>query len=135
MKRLLIVVAVLCLAINVASAQDTSDERAAAANRYLKVIRMSEMLDDSISEMSKQMPEEKRPAFIRQLKTGVNIDMLESITREVMIKHFTADELNALADFYGSNNGARIMKKFGPFMADVMSIMQTELMHGLQQID
>lgn len=47
--------------------------------------------------------------------------------RSAMIKNFTADELKALADFYGSAVGKSAMAKMGAYMADAMGPMMTEL--------
>jgi len=134
MKRLL-VVAFLCLFATVASAsQDTLAERTAAANRYLKAVPMSSLLDDSFNAISQQLPVEQRAEFLSQMKSLVNVKSLEGIARQLMIKHFTTAELNALADFYSSKEGASIMKKFGPYMSDVMPAVQAELMRALQQM-
>ena len=46
----------------------------------------------------------------------------------------SADELNALADFYGSSVGASAMKKFGAYMADVAPALQLELRRGMQEL-
>jgi hypothetical protein len=44
-----------------------------------------------------------------------------------MVKHFSAEELKALADFYGSPVGKSAMSKFGAYMADVMPAIQAEM--------
>jgi len=46
---------------------------------------------------------------------------------DAMVKHFTTDELKALADFYGSPVGKSAMQKFGAYMADVMPAIQAEM--------
>jgi hypothetical protein len=46
---------------------------------------------------------------------------------DAMIKHFTTDELKALADFYGSPVGKSVMQKFGAYMAELMPTMQAEI--------
>jgi hypothetical protein len=51
---------------------------------------------------------------------------LRTIMHDGMAKHFTADELRALADFYGSPVGKSATQKFGTYMADVMPAIQTE---------
>ena len=51
-----------------------------------------------------------------------------------MLKTFTAEELNALADFYGSKNGYSAMRKFGSYMALVTPALQQEVQRALQQI-
>ena len=133
MRRSLLL-ALLCVAPVAAWAQDTSATRATAAERYLKVVPMSGVLDDMFSEISKQLPQEQRPEFLRKMKIAVRADSLERIARVSMIKHFTTEELNALADFYGSKNGASAMKKFGVYMADVMPEIQAEVRRGMQQL-
>lgn len=134
MHRLLLA-AVLFAGAASAFAQDTTAAREVAADRYLKVAPMSRMLDDMVSEIGKQLPPEKRASFERDMKLFVRADSLERIARTAMIKHFTTDELNALADFYGSKNGASAMKKFGVYMADVMPEIQAEVQRGIQQIN
>ena len=51
-----------------------------------------------------------------------------------MIDTFTADELNALADFYGSKHGNSAMQKFGRYMGQVVPAVQAELQRCFQQI-
>jgi hypothetical protein len=46
---------------------------------------------------------------------------------DAMIKHFTTEELKALADFYGSPVGKRRCK-FGAYIADLMPTMHAEIM-------
>jgi hypothetical protein len=50
-----------------------------------------------------------------------------------MVKIFTAQELNALADFYGSPVGKSAMGKFGIYMAEVMPALQQELIQAMGQ--
>ena len=45
---------------------------------------------------------------------------------------FSADELQALIDFYASEHGASVMTKMAPLMANVMGQMQPEML-ALQQ--
>jgi hypothetical protein len=47
---------------------------------------------------------------------------------EAMVKHFTADELKALADFYGSPVGKSAMNKIGVYTADIMPAIQAEIL-------
>ena len=51
-----------------------------------------------------------------------------------MVKHFTADELNAMADFYSSKHGASAMSKFGIYMADVMPILMQEIQRAVREL-
>lgn len=97
---------VLSVASASALAQDITATREAAADRYLRAVPMSKMLDGTLTEMSKQLPTEQRVQFMGDMKKIVRADYLERLCRQSMIKTFTTDELNALADFYGSKQGA-----------------------------
>jgi hypothetical protein len=114
-------------------AGDSVGERTKAAERYLTVMPMKKMMSDSIVEMAKQVPEGKREAFKKEMNKLINVDELQKITKQAMIKIFTAEELNALADFYGSKPGQSAMKKFGRYMAEIMPHIQKELMRAGQQ--
>lgn len=127
-------IASICLASSAALAQDAPADRAAAAERYLRAVPMSKILDDTAIELSKQFPPEQRPAFVQKMKAAVRPDVLEKIARTSMIDTFTADELNALADFYGSKHGNSAMQKFGRYMGQVMPAVQAELQRCFQQI-
>ena len=58
-----------------------------------------------------------------------NLDMnaVANLMRAAMIKNFSADELKAIADFYGSPVGKSAMTKFGNYMADAMGPLKVEL--------
>ena len=119
--------------IGTVSAQDSAADRQAAAARYMSVVPMSKMLEDSFSELAKQLPSDKRAGFISRMKQSVRADTLEQIALDSMVKTFTADELNALADFYGSKPGRSAMQKFGIYMGQVMPAIQAEIQRAAQQ--
>ena len=128
-------VAMLLCVASTSFAADSPELRLTAANRYLSVVPMSKMLDDAFTELAKQVPAEKRPQFLGHMKASVHADALERISRESMVQVFTADELNALADFYGSANGASAMKKFGAYMGIIMPAVQQEVMQAMQKLE
>jgi hypothetical protein len=49
-----------------ALAQDNAETRKVAADRYLRAVPMAKMLDDTFSEMAKQMPVSDRANFMAQ---------------------------------------------------------------------
>lgn len=57
----------------------------------------------------------------------IDINAMTKFMKDAMVKNFTADELKALADFYGSPVGKSAMKKFGVYQADVMPNIQAEI--------
>jgi len=59
----------------------------------------------------------------------------DGVTAELagfMVKHFTTRELSAMADFYGSPEGKSALEKFGPYMGDIMPMLQAEMQHAVE---
>ncbi len=107
--------------------EDTKANREQEAARYLKATPPKEMFEDMAEQMAKNMPPDQRGDFKALLVKHLDIEALTKVMKEAMIKNFTADELKALADFYGSPVGKTAMKKLGPYMADVMPSIQAEI--------
>ncbi len=111
---------------------DTPENRKAQAESYMKASSFEEMINDSIQEMAKQIPEAHRAEFISAMQKGIKIDALKQVAIESMTKHFTVKELQALTAFYGSPEGKSVMKKFGDYMADVLPAINEQVMQVLQ---
>ena len=84
--------------------------------------------------MSKSLPEAIHEKFIAQMRIVVRADVLEAATRASLVRHFTVDELNAMAEFYSSPHGASAIWKFRAYMADVMPAVQEEMIFGLDHM-
>lgn len=119
----------LCLlAVAEASAlENTEANRLTQANRYLEATPPEEMIAEMSQHMAKTLPEEVRGEFIKLITESLDTTILRTAMINAMVKHFTADELQALADFYTSPIGKSAMKKFGPYMAEVMPKIQKEV--------
>jgi hypothetical protein len=65
----------------------------------------------------------------------LDIVALSKAMTDAMVKHFTTEELKALADFYGSPVGKSAMQKFGAYMADLMPIIQAEMMKAQAKLN
>ena len=116
-------------------ANDSKEARTQAAERYLAVVPISQLLDDTFREMSKSLPKAIREGFVAQMRIVVRADVLEAATRASLVRHFTVDELNAMAEFYSSPHGASAMRKFGAYMAGVMPAVQEEMILGLDHME
>lgn len=133
LKRTVLTIA-LCVAPFCAIAQDSQETRQAAADRYLKAVPVSKMISDMIGEIAQQLPESQRAEFTTRMKAVMRADAIERIARESIVKTFTTDEIIALADFYGSPNGASAMQKFGTYFAQVMPTIQEEIKQAVQRV-
>ena len=112
---------------------DTFGNRVAAAQVYLEVFPIKSMIDDSIIESSRNISEGDRAKFIQFMQKSLNIRSLEQVMVANFARHFTVQEIQALVNFYGSEIGVSIMKKMGPYMADVMPSVQREVFLAQQR--
>jgi hypothetical protein len=88
----------------------------------------NEMFDDTATKMAKNLPPENQKKFMDLMTKHLDIDAVVKLMKDSMVKYFTADELGALADFYGSPLGQSAMKKFGAYMAYAMPKIQEEIL-------
>jgi hypothetical protein len=126
MKIILVIVAAL-LTLPAWALEDTKASREQEAVRYLNATPPNEMLENMADQMAKNLPPGQREDFKELMVKHLDIEALTKVIKESMVKNFTADELRALADFYGSSVGKSAMKKFGTYMADVMPSIQAEM--------
>jgi hypothetical protein len=110
---------------------DTPENRSRETDRYIATTPPQELFEDMAEQVAKNLPPEQREAFKRTITKNLDMDAVVKGMKEAMIKHFTADELKALADFYGSPVGKSAMKKFGSYMADAMPVIQAEMMKAM----
>ena len=115
--------------------EDTPDNRSRQADRYIAATPPREMILDAAERISHNIPREQRQQFKDLMTKHLDIPALENAMRQAMTRHFSADELKALADFYGSSVGKSAMKKLGVYMADVMPVIQKELMRAQAKAD
>src|SRR6266487_3552206 len=112
----------------VLSATDTPETRRREAERYLQATPPKAMFEDMADKMAANLPPADREKFKQMLTSQLDIPALTKAMTDAMVKHFTTEELKALADFYGSPVGKSAMQKFGAYMAEVMPTMEAEIM-------
>ena len=130
MKQKFVLLLVLTLAAwsPVFSAADTPETRRKEAERYLQVSPPKALFEDMADKMAANLPADQREQFKKIMTTQVDIAALSKAMIDAMVKNFTTEELKALADFYGSPVGKSAMQKLGAYMADIMPVVQAEIM-------
>jgi hypothetical protein len=127
--KLLAAISISCLAFAVPALalEDTPENRAAQADHYLQAVPAQTLINDMSEKMAATLPEDQRPIFITLMTKNLDMNAVTNLMRTAMIKNFSADELKAIADFYGSPVGKSAMTKFGNYMADAMGPLKVEL--------
>lgn len=111
------------------SSADPNDIEA-AADAYLAAYPVRDLMADMTTAMTENVPPEQRAQFEDALGE-VNTDTLEAAMRRSLVRNFTAPELNALAEFYGSPEGRSVMSKLPAYTADVMPAIQQEIIRAV----
>ena len=137
MQKQIIVLAVTLFtsSVLVFSATDTPETRRREAERYLRVSPPKALFEDMADKMAANLPPDQREQFKRVMTTQLDIAALTKAMTDAMVKDFTTDELKALADFYGSPVGKSAMQKFGTYMADIMPVMQAEIIKASAKLN
>ena len=79
---------------------DTKEYRLREAKRYLKATPPEEMIADLARNLAQNIPESERQEFIDLMTKHLDLGAFATHMTDSMVKHFTAEELKALADFY-----------------------------------
>ena len=113
---------------------DTPENRAAEIERYMRAVPPVELMQDMATNMAQTLPPELREDFQRLMLVHVDNDKIVEAMKNSMIKHFTADELAAIADLYETPAGKSAMEKMGVYMADVYPIIMAEMKKAMQAL-
>jgi len=113
--------------------EDTPENRQEQATRYVSTTPPVELLTDMAKQMATNLPEDKRKLFVDLMTKHMDMKAFEKIMHDAMVVHFSADELKALADFYGSAIGKSAMGKIAAYTADIMPHIKKEVMNAQQK--
>ncbi len=130
-----LVVLTFCAWSPVYCATDTPETRRHEAERYLQAVPPKALFEDMAEKMAANLPTDQRQQFKQMMIKDLDIPALTKAITDAMVKHFTAEELKALADFYGSPVGKSAMQKFGAYMADLTPIIQAEMMKAQAKLN
>lgn len=106
---------------------DTPDNRLKAARQYVIRVPPSGFVDGAIKELTAQREPSQREAFQQLLKRELRERVIEETIVQALVKHFTVEEINALAEFNSSPQGLGVQRKLTDYMADVLPPVQQEI--------
>jgi hypothetical protein len=115
------------------SLPDNPENRTALANRYLEAMPTKTMLLGIANREVNRFPEKDRKPFMEIMQSPEMVKEANRLMIDGLVKNFTAGELNAMVIFYASPEGQSALKKFGPFIAEVMPQIQEKVKKGLAE--
>ncbi|MCG8671366.1 MAG: DUF2059 domain-containing protein [Pseudomonadales bacterium] len=121
LKSMLLVLSVVIA--NTSMAQDSSKEKVQAAKRYMTVANLEAIWNSMVSEHAATLDEPERTKYLQSSQSKINIEKFEAVLLKGLVAVFTTEELNALADFYGSKAGQSAIAKYGKFSAYISPLI------------
>lgn len=130
MKHILLTVAVLLVVVSPSFADDMQ-ERLRVARAYEKTTPVVKMLDETLAQIRKSPMIAHKPEIFDLMVQSLDKEKIKEQTIELMAKHFTTAELEALTTFYNTEEGKAIMKKMPLYIAESQPIIQKEVMQSM----
>ncbi|AEP08984.1 hypothetical protein MICA_650 [Micavibrio aeruginosavorus ARL-13] len=130
MKKILSL-SVLAILLATTPAMAQTAETTAAAKRYVEAVPSQKMVDEMLDQFKSNEQINLTEADIAAIRNSVNAANLDAVMIDAMAKHFTVEEINALADFYTSATGKSIMKKMPAYMNEIMPTIQKAVMDAV----
>ncbi|SDD78939.1 DUF2059 domain-containing protein [Rhodospira trueperi] len=105
--------------------EDTAANRWAQAVRYERAVPTDDVLETSVVRVARMLPPEHRQPFIDYAVLRIDRDGLRDSVLTALTETFSADELRAMADFFGSPVGQSVARKMGRYTERVMPLVMT----------
>lgn len=115
-----------------AATADTPENRRIAAEAYFKVEKPAELAGKMTQAVAAQMPEPQRTDFMNFMHDHDPVASMMPQLQDVVVKTFSVSEIEALTRFYGSPEGRAIKAKLPTYMANIMPIIQANVMAMMQ---
>ena len=109
---------------------NTPENRIREANRYIAAVSAKELFRDTEQALYHETALEQRQFLDDLISNYLDIPAIENLVRETMVKHFTADELKALADLCSTPVGKSAIIKLGVCRYELGPGMQDEFMRA-----
>jgi hypothetical protein len=113
---------------------DTAEARRAAAEEFLTAIPVAGEVDDLIRQMSEEVIQHQREAFVAQMRQRVDMTYMKQVMLDGLVTGLSARELRAAAVFYGTPEGKAIREKLPKVIDGIMPLLQKELVRTARQL-
>ena len=126
-----LIVAMSC-AGTAAAQTDTPEARVQAVDRYFKEVSMRDMMAEMVVEVAKQLPPDQRAAFETALLKNLRLEVIETSARQSLARHLTVEEMDTFTEFLKRPAGKSAMGKMKFYMADLMPVVQEEIVRAIK---
>ncbi len=126
--RTLLIIALLLITSPV-MAQDSADKKPAdstlekrieLAKKMHEINPVRDQVDRALEQVAETRPPSERDEFVKKMVEALNYKAIEKASIDAMVETYTAEELQAMVNYYGSPEGQSIKKKYPDWAAKVM---------------
>lgn len=129
----LLLCGVLALATPLLAVEDTPENRAKEAEKFFEAASPRDLLMEMAAALATSVPDGEKQKFKEMLAKHLDYDAFTKNVKEAMARHFSVAELTALTEFYKTDAGKSAMKKMGAYTAELMPLVQTEILKAQQK--
>ncbi|MBY4678664.1 hypothetical protein [Marinobacterium arenosum] len=136
MKRLILALTLLAgsWTSHAAATAKPSPEQLRAANQVLAVTNLHSLTEELILELAQKLPTAKRQPFIELARRTVDMEQIESLTRQHLVEQFTSEELRVLAEFRSTPIGQSITEKLHTFDISLKAHIQQQVAQAVKRL-
>ena len=135
MKHQILTIILFCSFVFPATAlEDSTENRQHHAKRYMTAVSPEDVIRDMAKNISMNLPPEDRKSFRAGIQSYLDVTEIEKASYKLLVKYFTAAELEALADYYSSPLAKSAGKKMGAYSAELMPVMQAEVFKAVAEM-
>ncbi len=115
------------------AAENSDQNRQSLAERCVKAAPtevVARIACSRVALVRGDIPEAQRQEFVKAMLSELDLKLMAAKRVEVMAKHFTADELSALAEFYESPSGHSAWQKLDGYVEDMQGAMKSKMLEA-----
>lgn len=113
--------------------EDNVENRQQQATRYLEANPPKAIAQALADQTISTMPEAERQPYLEMLTKYLDVLVIRQAMNNALIKHFTANELEVLANFYSNPEAKSALVKMDSYMTEVLPMLQAEMLKAQQK--
>ena len=135
MKYHILTIILFCSFVFPATAlEDSTENREHHAKRYMTAVSPEDVIRDMAKNMSMNVPPEAREGFRAAILYYMDMSEIYKTSHSLLVKYFTAAELESLADYYSSPLAQSAHKKMGAYSAELVPVIQAEAFKAIAEM-
>lgn len=113
--------------------EDNVENRQNQATRYLEANPPKAMVQALADQTVSMLPEAERKPYVEMLTKHLDVSVINQAMNTALVKHFTSNELEVLANFYSNPEAKTALAKMDSYTTEVLPVLQSEMLKAQQK--